>query len=308
MKNLLVATDFTMESDIAIKVGNQLADLSKLAINYFHWDSITSRIKGMDMLPDLSGLYVETKEWKKSIPKHVNKDLKDQFSRCSLETGIGNLHILEGNNFEVVAKFSNGFENPLIVVSASNTDRISKILFGSFVEKIVFRTSQNVFIAKKEIKNGIKKVGVCFDPMQDSENLLDQAIDFSKSVGAVIDIIHVEAFDSREIYKNVFATESNVEVEKNNYLAYQRKLCNDKFSNYKKKIEAAGVSCGIDLVITVDKAPAENLLNHLKKNPVDVLFVEPHPGFMDTFRFNSTSYDLIKHVPTNFVIVKEKVS
>ena len=306
MKNLLIATDFTNQSDIALKVGTQLASLTGLEPQFFHWDSISPRIKNMDMLPELSGLYVDSSDWGQEIPKHVEKDLKDQFSRTSLKAGEGKLQVLESTDFETVGNFLSDFDDAMVVVSNSDSDQLTKILFGSFVEKIVFQTNEDVFIAKKEITDGIKKVGVCFDPAQDQEDFLDKAISFAKKVKAEIDIIHVEAFDSREIYKNVFATETNIEKEKNDYMAYQRKLVTDKFQEYKQKIEAAGVKCDIELILTVDKAPAENLLNHLKNDPVDVIFVEPNPGFMDTFRFNSTSYDLIKHIPTNFVVVKGK--
>ncbi len=304
MKNLLIATDFTSASDIALKAGARLAELSKLETTFFHWDTITPRIKNMDMLPDLSGLYTESADWGKQVPKHIAKDLADQFQRSETKAE-GKFEIVEGSSFEEVESFLNGHEDPMVIVSNSQVDKLSKILFGSFVEKVIFRTSQNVFIAKKEV-NEIKKIGVCFDPVQDCDNLIDQAIIFAKQVGAEIDIIHVESFDSREIYKNVFATEIDVEKQKNDYMGYQRKLVTAKFEEYKKLIEDQGVKCGLDLVITVDKAPAENLLSHLKENPLDVIFVEPNAGFMDTFRFNSTSYDLIKHIPTNFVIIKEK--
>ncbi|MCB9093905.1 MAG: universal stress protein [Halobacteriovoraceae bacterium] len=305
MKKLAIATDFSQQSDLAVKGGLSLAKMLSVPGVVFHWDQVISRIKNLDLIPDLGKMYKDTDGGNK-IPAHLYEDFKEQLQRIGKSEKDISLEMVEAINFEDVKDYLDNLDKEgALVVAASDKDFLGRLLFGSFVEKAIFNTSQKVILLKNEVKAPIKKVGVCFDPIQDNERVLDEAIKMAKALNANIDIIHVESFDSREIYKNVFLTESDVEKNKNKYIVEKKELVKKKFAEYKTKIDAKGIKCEIDLIVTVDREPAVDLVKHLNKNPVDLLFIEPHPGFMKSFRFNSTSYDLIKHVPVNFVIIKE---
>lgn len=304
MINFLVATDFSKHSDMALETSKFLTQDMNARCEVFHLDEVTTKLKKFKDLPNVSELHKEFLNF--TVPSHLVSDIEDQLKRVNYPMDKLKLKVLESDSFKAVIDYANEHKDDCVVVTVSDEDALSKLLFGSFADKTLFKIPNNVLLLKSSLKHPIKKIGVCFDPSQDSESVLDEAIKYAKFFNASVDLIYIEAFDSREIYKNVFLTEGNPEKEKNNYIAYQKKLATKTFEKYQEKISKAGVNCNIDLEVTVDRAPSHDLIKHLKENPVDLIMVEPSQGFLQNFKFQSTSYDLIKHVPSNFLIIKEQ--
>ncbi len=303
MKNLFVATDFSPHSDLALSLAKKFQE--KLNTKVFHWDYTIEKLKSMGIInPDQ--LYKEIEEWSKKVPLHLVDEMKEQYQRCSVAMKDFELDVIEGKKFSALQEyFKSQDKDDLILITTSDDTFFERVFFGNFVEKLIFGTEQAVYLAKKEITHLPKKIGVCFDPEHDQLNFLNQVKNFAKVFECEVEIIYVESFDSRDLHQNVFATNQDAEKNKNNYLAYKRKLAEEKFEEYEKAFEKEGINTRVELIFSVDKTPAENLKKYFTENPVDLLFVEPHPGFKNGFRFNSTSYDLIKNVPVNFIVVKE---
>jgi nucleotide-binding universal stress UspA family protein len=300
MLSFTVATDFEEQGDKAIVSCAFLKKSADIKVNYLFWDTVTSKIKSTHAL-DEKLLYDNESIPGTKLPTHIAEDYRELKKRTG--ENLEGLKVVESKSFNEIRSYLP--KESYFVVSQSDRGAMSKLFFGSFAEKAIFKTPNNVLLIKQKITTPIRKIGICFDPNQDNEKVLDDAIEFAKTFKSSIDLIYVDSFDSRKIYKNVFLTEVDSEAEKNKYIVAEKKKTQEKFSKYKEKIEARGVTCDLDLIVTVDRAPAEDLIAHLNSNPVDILFVEPNPGFMESFRFNSTSYDLIKHVPCNFVIIKQ---
>ncbi len=302
MKEILIATDFSKQSDLAIEVAKKLS--KHLPMKAFHWDNIIHKMKSVVSDDDL---YYDVSEWGSKAPVHVKEEMNDQFKRLGITPKDLNVEFIEGGKFQSLKDYFNGkSEDDLVMITTSDDSVWERVLFGNFVEKLIFGTKNPVYLVKQKIDHAPKKIGLCFDPEQDGKKFLNHALDIAKIFEASIEMIYVEAFDSRDLHKNIFATNQDTEKNKNNYLAYKRKLAEEKFEEYQEFFKKEGIDSDVKIIVAIDKTPAENLINHLKQHPVDVLMVEPSQGFTNGFKFNSTSYDLIKNVPVNFVIVKEE--
>ncbi len=302
MKEILIATDFSKQSDLAIKVAQKLK--KHVSVKAFHWDNIIHKMKSMVSADDL---YYDVSEWESKAPTHLKDEINDQFKRLSMSHKDLNVEFVEGRKFQSLKDYLNGkSEDDLIMITTSDDSMWERVLFGNFVEKLIFGTKNPIYLVKQEIDHAPKKIALCFDPEQDGKKFLEHARNIAKTFNALVEIIYVEAFDSRDLHKNIFATNQDTEKNKNNYLAYKRKLAEEKFEEYQAFFKKEGVESDVKIILAVDKTPAENVIHHIKQNPVDLLMVEPSRGFTNGFKFNSTSFDLIKNVPANFIIVKEE--
>jgi len=302
MKEILIATDFSEQSDLAIKVAQKLK--KHIPSKAFHWDNIIHKLKSVISSED--DLYYKVSEWGSKAPAHLREEIEGQFKRLGLTNKDLAIEFVEGGKFNALQDYFKGkSEEDLVMITTSDDTLWERVLFGNFVEKLIFGTKNPVYLVKRDIEHPPKKIAICFDPEQDGQRFLYHAAKIAKTFGATVEIIYVEAFDSRDLHKNIFSTNQDTEKNKNNYLAYKRKLAEEKFEEYEAFFKKQGVESAVKIILAVDKTPAENVINHLHKNPVDLLMVEPSQGFTKGFKFNSTSYDLIKNVPVNFIIVKE---
>ena len=304
MKNLIITTDFSEKSDICFQIAKYF-DENNFKMKSVHLDNLFEKFMKLGLGEKSHLAKVGTTD----VPLYLLDELKAQAQRLKVSPEDLNLELIKSDNFELLVDYLKQFSNDstFICTATRSAGMVERILFGGFIEKLIFQSSFPIIIAKKELEHKPQKIGICFDPVQDGELLLSCAESFVDSFGCAVDIIYVESFDSREIYKNVFATQTNSEKDKNNLLAYKRNLAEKKLSEYKERFEKKGVECDVDIVLTVGSDPATDLKEHLKANPVDFIFIEPHPGFRKSFRFNSTSYDLIKNINENFVVVGEVI-
>jgi nucleotide-binding universal stress UspA family protein len=251
--------------------------------------------------------YETIPEWNnKKVYSYHLYNVQEQYKRLGLDFKDVELDLIETSKFNELNDELNNKETGILVVSGSEKNLAERLFYGSFVEKSIFKLDTNVLLVKNEIKENIKHIAVAIDMNKDDANLIFQAINAAKQLGASITLVHAMTLNSWEFYNEVLKHKNSLPTDATGHLGEKHKHAEKVLDELRKKVEDAGVECKEVVQVGYGEDYAQIINRYVTENPVDLMFIEPHKGILQSFHTGSTSFDLIKNTPVNFFIVKER--
>jgi nucleotide-binding universal stress UspA family protein len=300
MTTIFAATDLTTNSDMAVKSALTLAKLIGAKARLVHFDDFTPVYFGHDLAIPYAPDYAEVKEWETKIALPVLARIDEMFKRLGLNKNDTRLDVVSSSRYKDLDAFLVSNQASLLVTSASTKSGVERFFLGSFLEKAIFNLTTNILLIKKEITELPKNITMSIDLENDDSYVFNTATSMAKSLKAKLNLVHTLGHTPLDMAAKEYSQSIKEFVEGRNQHS------DNALEELKQKAIAQGVECEKALCITVGKTAEQDIQDYLKANPTDLLFIQPHPGLFKGFHAGSTSFALIKHLDTNFFIVKGK--
>lgn len=190
IKNILVATDFSKNSDLAISRASDIAKATNAKLTIIH--VIQKKLIENFVSGALKNLFPKT-IWL-STEEHKTTLLENQVNRLSrFDLKISSVLIKKGNPSIKILQFAKKGKFDLLVMGAHGKYSLHDTFIGTTAEYVVKKTTCPVLIVKNESKKEIRKILVAVDFSKVSKMALDYASNlFSKNN---FRLLHVGDYD-----------------------------------------------------------------------------------------------------------------
>lgn len=169
MPNILIATDFSENSDIAVLIGKKIQKLTGSKISVIHvsgiplfWDWVPSEIHGK---------YV-SESFRRESTEYVSKQMSEQLRRCEF---VCVNEIFFGDPFQELNRIIAERKPSLLIMGSRGQTGIFEV--GSLAQKMIATSAIPVLVAKKDISNG--PITGLIDPEDISVNVVKSCEFFS---------------------------------------------------------------------------------------------------------------------------------
>ncbi|UOB19015.1 universal stress protein [Abyssalbus ytuae] len=183
MKNILVPTDFSPQSEYALKAAAQLAKKYDAQIHLLHVLELPIHLASVDsgQIPEaLFFLKLAHQRFEKFMDKPYLKGIKIHESVESQKMVDGIAHFVKSNDVD------------LIVMGSSGASGIKEMFIGSNTEKVVRNSDIPVLILKEEMKNAeINNFVYACDFETTSYNSYKKAVEFADDFDAEMHLLFV---------------------------------------------------------------------------------------------------------------------
>jgi len=229
MKKILVPTDFSEQSNYALKAAAKIAKLSKGEIYLLH----------MIDIPDLQGFKDSA-----TIPEIIffkkisERKLEDQANQKFLEGIKVNKLLKLLKTFKGVEEVNQDYNIELVVMGSHGASGMKEFLIGSNTEKVV-RTSEAPVLVIKGQDDEVKLKNIVFASnfdQKDKPNFL-KAVKIAKSFSATLNLLYINTPNNFNTTENI---ESKIAEFNPNYSKAKTHIYNDftiekgilNFNNY----------------------------------------------------------------------------
>ncbi|MBD0824815.1 universal stress protein [Aestuariibaculum marinum] len=275
MKRILVPTDFSTESENALKVAAQLAKKHKCELHLLHILEIplhqVDPISGFSELPEaIFFMKLAHKQFTELREKSYLKDIKIQEHVEFHEIFKGVFHVCKKQNID------------LVVMGSSGANGLKEIFIGSNTEKVVRTSEVPVLVIKNEHNNfSVENMVYASDFETDSQSAFESAVGFAKLFKSKLHLVMVNT-------PNFFITTDEAKA---------------KIENFTKDFNIKDYTT----VIYNDASVESGILNYAKSVSADLVSISTHGRKGLSHFFNgSISEDLVNHANRPIMTFKIK--
>ena len=185
MKKILVPTDFSKESEYALKVAAQLAKTYGSEIHLLHLLDLP--IQETDPLSTPSELPAAM-----FFMELANKKIANLMTRDYLKGLKINVTIKPDNPFNGIIKICKKNKITMVIMGSHGSTGIREVFIGSIAEKVVRHSDIPVMVIKKEHDNlNVKQIVFASDFKKESKHTYKQAIEIAELFKAKIHLLMV---------------------------------------------------------------------------------------------------------------------
>jgi nucleotide-binding universal stress UspA family protein len=185
MKKILVPTDFSKESEYALKVAAQLAKTYGSEIHLLHLLDLP--IQETDPLSTPSELPAAM-----FFMELANKKIANLMTRDYLKGLKINVTIKPDNPFNGIINVCKKNKITMVIMGSHGSTGIREVFIGSIAEKVVRHSDIPVMVIKKEHDNfNVKQIVFASDFKKESKHTYKQAIEIAKLFKAKIHLLMV---------------------------------------------------------------------------------------------------------------------
>jgi len=298
MSTIFACTDLGESSDTVIKSALNLSKILNTKTRVIFLDEVSPVYFGPDISLPYFPDYVEVKEWNEKISEPVLARIDAQLKRLNLTKNDIKIEVVDSQGFKKLDAFLQTNDCSLLMIGASHKSGLERIMLGSFLEKAIFNLTVNLMVVKNLITSAPKNLALSVDIEHDDGMIVGQACQVAKVFNTGLNIVHFVNYTSLDIvaqdYSDLIKT----------YVETKRREAEHKIKKWQEVITKEGVTCSKTVHITCTDNVEGEISEYVEKENIDLLFIEPHPGMLKGFRFNSTALPLLKHANTNFFVVK----
>jgi len=298
MSTIFACTDLGPESDKVIMSAINLSKILNTNVRILFLDEVSPVYFGPDISLPYFPNYVEVKEWNAKISEPVLARIEQQLKRLQLTKAQLKIEIIDATGFKKFDSFLQTNDCSLLMIGASQKSGIERIMLGSFLEKAIFNLTVNLMVIKNLITAAPKNIALSIDIEHDDGLIVGQACRLAKLFNTGVNLLHFVNYTSLDIvaqeYSDVIKT----------YVETKRREAEYKVAKWHDVIVKEGVPCHKTVYMTCTDNVEGEISQYVQKENIELLFVEPHPGILKGFKFNSTTLPLLKHANTNFFVVK----
>jgi nucleotide-binding universal stress UspA family protein len=285
MKNILIATDLTVNSDRALERAIRLAKGTGATLHIMH----------VAPLYQLSGKTKETAALKQETKELIRAYLAGYKGANSVQTDI---HVVEsGNAFAEIIKASQETEADLIVMGVHNKVGFKDLFVGTTIERVIRKGLKPVLMVVDKPKNGYKSVVVGCDFSESSKSAFNFALQLAS--GGVIHLVHSYDFSETTTGHRIELYEGN--VIKNIEVAMMQKFMKESDQMLKDhNFPAKNFSHK-----TVKGAPEQALAAEVKKTKAGLLVMGVHSrsGFLSS-KLGGVTEAMLANPPCDVLVAK----
>jgi nucleotide-binding universal stress UspA family protein len=285
MKNILIATDLTINSDRALERAIRLAKCSGAALHIVHVAPVYQ----------LSGKAKESAALKQDKETLIRAYLSGYKGADTVKAEI---HVVEsGNAFAEIIKASQETTADLIVMGVHNKVGFKDLFVGTTIERVIRKGLKPVLMVVDKPKTNYKSVVVGCDFSDSAKSAFNFALQLAS--GAAINLVHSYDFSETttghriELYAG--------DVIKNIEVAMMQKFMKESDQMLKDhKVPAKNFSHK-----TVKGAPEHALAAEVKKSKADLLVMGVHSrsGFMSS-KLGGVTEAVLANPPCDVLVVK----
>jgi nucleotide-binding universal stress UspA family protein len=201
MSKILVPTDFSDHSEIALEFALQIANKS------------TSQVTLLNVfdVPELSDSWIQNDydhTWEEVLIK-AKADLKDKMVNLSKKYPTNAkliCQIAAGSPLEEILKLQVEKNFDLLILGVKKNNDIGSYLFGTFTDRLVHRSSMPVLVIKKKIKiNNIRKVILGHEFKANDSDLPENINKINSLAKVTVELLRVNTpsdFMSEDVFDN----------------------------------------------------------------------------------------------------------
>jgi len=213
--NILVPTDFTDKSIIAIEQAVYLAKPAKLEITLLHVREDTKKSTLFSFIPQ-----EETEKIREDYINKTREKVERLAEESSQKYGVKfNPMMAKGKGYEKIIEVAD-LINPAFIVMPINSGKHEndKNYFGANTSKVIRNSKHPVLTLKSEkIVKEIKKIILPLDLQKETRQKVTKAIELAKTYGATIKVVSALLTDNEEIVNRIKMQLEQVDhfIEKN---------------------------------------------------------------------------------------------
>ncbi|SDE33905.1 Nucleotide-binding universal stress protein, UspA family [Pricia antarctica] len=263
MKSIIVPTDFSQQSEYALKVATTLAKKHKAEIILLHMLELNQAL-----ISGAEGFYPEQSVF---LIKMAEKRLTDMMGKPYLK-GIDVVPIVKHFKvFSEVNEVAKKHNADLVVMGSHGADGFKEMFVGSNAEKVVRNSDIPVLIIKKDIPNFKVKDFVFGCDFKDGSLLaFRKAKDFADLLGAKLDLVYIN-------------------TQGDDFMA-----TGDAYDRISKFLQKAGV--GQEVEIYNDYSVERGILNYSERVSADLIGIPTHGRKgLSHFLVGSIGEDIANH-------------
>lgn len=287
---ILVATDFSSQSDSALKVASAISSASNGEIELIH---ISSIIPVWNWPAEDEESKKKLREFQNKFLGPLEKDLDQQKIRCKVECPIS---VVFGDPYEELkAKIEkNGYD--LFVLG--HRGKSGPFYLGSLAQKMIASATIPTLVVKEDLN--FTKIAGLVDPAALSKRLINTTEDFSSLFKAeTLMLCAVSDLTGKAL--SHFPISINIQGFSNE----EKKLIADNLINEIEKISNPKIVKDIKIEITQERI-ADALIKALNEHNIDLAVMMKHnKGFIEKFLIGSTTRKILEHFHGNLLILPE---
>lgn len=209
MKKIIVLTDFSNQSEQALKAAADLAKKHKVELLVVHMLELNQAI-----ITSPDGMYIEQTVF---MVKLAEKNLKEFLEKPYLEGVTVTPVIKHYKVYSELNTIAKEHDADLIVMGSNGSSGFEEMLIGSNAEKVVRNATIPVLVIKGEVTNlSLDRFVFACDFNDDNLPAFQKAKEFAEMLGANMDVVFIntpndEFMSNRDAYQkiNKFLTKAN---------------------------------------------------------------------------------------------------
>lgn len=261
---IFVATDFSENSESALRLGARLAKAREQALILFHCVDFAAGDDAWRMLvqaPDEieRSAAEEARRKLEEFLKEVLPDAERPEEVC--------YHVAVGNPVDEILRHARKFSEPLILAGALGKSRFREFFLGSTAHRLVQKTTAPVILTPANGELGeIERVVVALDLSPVSREALRQAAALARDEGAELSIAHGFALPEVAALQNAMV---NVTAELDRIVAEKKRAI-------EKLVEEEGVSEEVEKIEIIEMPPASAILTAAEDAEAQMIVIGSH--------------------------------
>ncbi|MDP5062046.1 MAG: universal stress protein [Maribacter sp.] len=209
MKKIIVLTDFSNQSEQALKAAADLAKKHKVELLVVHMLELNQAI-----ITSTDGMYIEQTVF---MVKLAEKNLKEFLEKPYLEGVTVTPVIKHYKVYSELNTIAKEHDADLIVMGSNGSSGFEEMLIGSNAEKVVRNATIPVLVIKGEVTNlSLDRFVFACDFNDDNLPAFQKAKEFAEMLGANMEVVFIntpndEFMSNRDAYQkiNKFLTKAN---------------------------------------------------------------------------------------------------
>ncbi len=187
MRKILVSSDLTRKSDIALKNAGRLSEAFNTELKVLHVHKAMDASSVSYLFPEYENKMSElNKMYRDNLWEELNKQLERLELRPDRKLG----EILFTTGIEKFDQITEKFKADLVIIPKLN-EEFDSFLGGELSERLIRVSEQDVLIAQQEWTHNIDTIIVPFAINKYSVEALKRAEEFCKVFGAKIKLVHL---------------------------------------------------------------------------------------------------------------------
>lgn len=288
--NILVATDFSITSDHALKMAEELRQKSGGQIYLIHASDISTKLDWLTN--DTSQPYLLA-HFNQDLKESLNSKIQDQMDRCQVSCES---EIIIGKAYESIHDRIKKYSIDLLVMGHVGVSGLMHL--GGLTQKMVESSTVPLMVVK-EFKN-TKKVAGLIDPNDVSEKVINTVSELSDLYSTRPEFISVwpDLYSPYRLNQFIdpYVTFTDEERDKIKNLVHERVL---------EKLGSNASKATITVDIT-QKDIADALNDKIKVNQIDLaILVRHHKGVLERYFLGSTTRKVMNQMSSSLLIIPE---
>lgn len=290
LTHIVIATDFSKDSDTAVYLGKQLQTCSGSKVTLLHvsdvtpvWDWPSTEAQATQLLG----------HFQKEIQDALEKKLQDQLRRC--DVGFSGV-VKFGNAQQVLVDFLATQSADLLVLGHRGETGLMRL--GSFAQKMIALAPVPVLVAKQNVP--LRTLGCLVDPANFSAKAVDVTASLAAQVSATKKFISFVADLSSDALMNIPFVMPSYEFSEE-----EKSQIIEKASAF--IIERAPSIARAEVHIEISTLPTAKALAHaLTTQHVNLAIVaRHHRGAIEKFFIGSVSKGILEEFAGNILVLPE---